>query len=1287
MRGLDQARPPEGFITEEKVLAKGHISRIIFNGKLGEVPYRILCIFHRGANAPILELHMYRAGSHGHRQPFMFYRIGYDRRLSGGHLNVEAKVGAHMNGDLAGHAPLTAWKDEDKIPLFETQKRAQALVWLENLAGKASGMAALKVVDHGEPSQAPADREEISQEAILVSENEHAFPFLISAFRATGVENYSWAELLEKRGREARLLGHGLVRLGQLVEETLEATPATLRADLNRSVPIGRALHRRELDNSRTLFWSAEHRRPRLDLDRFRTLWKLLLRTEKKTHESAISKALSCLREEFEQDIGRIADAAGWIRQKPRGANLARMRDRLVRDFLLKKETDSMTTLMEVEDKLRAEAYRAFGRDRTGYKDLAASLLRESMNRLPELNGDGEWMELAGDLALAVYGGKERKTLEFRRHIRGKSRGLRLFSEAFQYFTTYRQSLLCIVPSKNPSGSAAPAAKSGSKLTLVTMLSAAVGGALFGWFPWQALTDVLTGLLAAGIEPLFTLFPRLFQRMHRTWTPWMTTGLVVIYAGMLGILSHDLLNWHMVTIWSVVKHLYWVNLAIHAVFNLVSLIFAKEMLVADNPTASSPIGKPFTSKPSASPNGAQKAQLRRIYLVVGAGVLFIVGTLFGVSWWTAGGLSGWSDLRKYVAGALVGILGGWIWRVLTPREWNSTFSALIKRVSPEQIPEFNPTAQISWASWLQDRIPKDVDDAEHGEIHYHRAIWLSDIHLGAVALNPKKLLRFLRHNKAPILYINGDLIGGIELRREWHWDDEYNEFFKKLLREMSKGTHIVILPGNHDPFINSFAGKDLQGATIVSEAVHVTAMGRRLRVVHGHEFDTMVLNSPWLEHLGAWSMKMAHLLNEPLNALRRWLRLPPRSFSAFLEENVTDTPEYLASHEYAMVKSRPAGLDGAIGGHTHKPEAKIIDGLFYGNSGDAVKNVTALVEHPDGSFEVVPLDPKKPTKDINSYGPAVSPGPTMEDPGLPPDVWGGLDVRAVVFDKDNTILWERENLQQEILDLMEEFHLLARKAALGVFTGDDKNTTDRQLWDRFSESVRKQFVRFTDGGGMGYSPQDEVVFEHRMPDDIKRKLLTKVTETLRETLQGPLGHEIGITVMILGVDDKLAGFSLTPREKSVMDEIRDHHPQAWATLTERVQREIARDTELSGTGYRAVNSATAIDLLRVDKGDALRRFAELSAHDTGLAVKDILRYTVALGDSANDVPLLNFVVEASGWAFWVGKIVPEELDSRVHVLKTQGPVAFRQVLASLNHYLRLLPSHDHQRDERLPEAA
>jgi len=70
-----------------------------------------------------------------------------------------------------------------------------------------------------------------------------------------------------------------------------------------------------------------------------------------------------------------------------------------------------------------------------------------------------------------------------------------------------------------------------------------------------------------------------------------------------------------------------------------------------------------------------------------------------------------------------------------------------------------------------------------GEKRYHRATWLSDIHLGTRGCKAGFLLDFLRSNDSDVLYMVGDIIDGWALKRTWYWDQHHNDVIQKLLRK------------------------------------------------------------------------------------------------------------------------------------------------------------------------------------------------------------------------------------------------------------------------------------------------------------------------------------------------------------------------------------------------------------------------------------------------------------------------------------------------------------------------
>src|SRR6516162_5203865 len=132
---------------------------------------------------------------------------------------------------------------------------------------------------------------------------------------------------------------------------------------------------------------------------------------------------------------------------------------------------------------------------------------------------------------------------------------------------------------------------------------------------------------------------------------------------------------------------------------------------------------------------------------------------------------------------------------------------------------------------------------------HYRAGWISDAHLGTRGCNVAALLDFLRQNDFEALYVVGDLIDIWALRRGIYWPQEHNDVIQKILRKGRKGTRLIYIPGNHDELVTDFLG-EYGSLDIVKDAVHITADGRRIFVMHGHETDTVVQNHKWLAYVG-----------------------------------------------------------------------------------------------------------------------------------------------------------------------------------------------------------------------------------------------------------------------------------------------------------------------------------------------------------------------------------------------------------------------------------------------------
>jgi UDP-2,3-diacylglucosamine pyrophosphatase LpxH len=235
-----------------------------------------------------------------------------------------------------------------------------------------------------------------------------------------------------------------------------------------------------------------------------------------------------------------------------------------------------------------------------------------------------------------------------------------------------------------------------------------------------------------------------------------------------------------------------------------------------------------------------------------------------------------------------------------------------------------------------------------------RSVFVSDIHLGTPGCQAEALLDFLKHHPSDHLYLVGDIVDGWQLRRRWYWPQAHNDVVQKLLRAARKGCHVIYVPGNHDEFARDFAGHQFGGIEVRTEAVHVTADGRQLWVIHGDYFDGVVQCAKWLAHVGDNLYEFTLRLNRHLNHLRMRMGLPYWSLSAYLKHKVKKALNYVTDFEVAVAaEARRRGHDGVVCGHIHRAEMRVIEGTLYCNDGDWVESHSALVEHFDGRLELV----------------------------------------------------------------------------------------------------------------------------------------------------------------------------------------------------------------------------------------------------------------------------------------------------------------------------------------------
>ena len=236
----------------------------------------------------------------------------------------------------------------------------------------------------------------------------------------------------------------------------------------------------------------------------------------------------------------------------------------------------------------------------------------------------------------------------------------------------------------------------------------------------------------------------------------------------------------------------------------------------------------------------------------------------------------------------------------------------------------------------------------------YRTIWISDVHLGTRGCNAAMLIDFLDHTDSDTLYLVGDMVDGWRLKKKFYWPAEHNDVVWRLLKRAKRGTQVVYIPGNHDEAFRQYAGLDFGGVAIRRQAVHTTADGRRLLVLHGDEFDAITLAHRWLALLGDAAYFLLMAVNRWLNGTRRRLNLPYWSLSKHAKAKVKNAVAFISHFEEVVAHAAGIeGVNGVVCGHIHTAEMREIAGVDYFNDGDWVESCSALVEHFDGRMEIL----------------------------------------------------------------------------------------------------------------------------------------------------------------------------------------------------------------------------------------------------------------------------------------------------------------------------------------------
>ncbi len=235
----------------------------------------------------------------------------------------------------------------------------------------------------------------------------------------------------------------------------------------------------------------------------------------------------------------------------------------------------------------------------------------------------------------------------------------------------------------------------------------------------------------------------------------------------------------------------------------------------------------------------------------------------------------------------------------------------------------------------------------------HRALFVSDLHLGALGCRADLILDFLRHNTAPVIYLVGDILD-IWHPLHVHWSPAHDEILALLKHRADQGSRLVYLVGNHDAEMRQSDLRHILPAECHDSISHVTAKGEQLLVMHGDACDARVLRWHICTRIGSRADAVLRRLDRGLRRFGRSLAPGERSLVETVLLWVNAVLALGHGHETRLIDlARKTGHDGVVCGHFHVADLHSDHGLIYANCGDWVDSFTAIAEDATGHLAIL----------------------------------------------------------------------------------------------------------------------------------------------------------------------------------------------------------------------------------------------------------------------------------------------------------------------------------------------
>lgn len=235
-----------------------------------------------------------------------------------------------------------------------------------------------------------------------------------------------------------------------------------------------------------------------------------------------------------------------------------------------------------------------------------------------------------------------------------------------------------------------------------------------------------------------------------------------------------------------------------------------------------------------------------------------------------------------------------------------------------------------------------------------KTLWLSDIHLGSKDSQVEHLINLLNSIECEKIFLLGDIIDLWSMKRKFWWPLTHYQVVQMLFNMSESGTRVIYIPGNHDATMREYVSSLIGGIEIMEEAIHTTAAGKKMLLVHGDCFDEYILVGRLAKFIGNFGYPFLLWVNRNILKFTSFLGYRHWSLASYIKNRIKGAREAIETFENAAVSEvKRRKLDGIICGHIHQPDLKLKDGVIYCNDGDWVEHCTAIIEESSGNLKLL----------------------------------------------------------------------------------------------------------------------------------------------------------------------------------------------------------------------------------------------------------------------------------------------------------------------------------------------